>query len=213
MASNMDLKAIKRRVLTSYFQDGLFELILGLSLALMGCLILIPNGASMAYLPIMLLSLCLPAAKKRYVAPRVGYVSLAPKKKGVARLTVALTLTALLGLAVFFLTATRNMPGWLGSSLSALFEFPQWGAVLGILLASMFSLFALRSGITRFYAFAFLFGIGAVVVALLKVTPGMRATILFVGPGSVVMIGGLIVFIRFLRSNPVLPEGDADGQE
>jgi len=213
MASNVDLKAIKRQVLTSYFQDGLFELILGLSLALMGCLLLLPNGYSMVYLPIMLLSISLPAAKKRYVASRVGYVSLAPKRRGRARLIVALTLTALLGLAVFFLTATRNMPGWLESSLTALFEFEQWAAVIGVSLAAMFGFCAHRSRITRLYAVALILGIGALIVCLLNVRPGMRAVLLFAGAGSVVMIVGIVVFMQFLRNNPVLPEADADGHE
>jgi len=213
VASNMDLKVIKRRVFAASLQDGLWELALGLSLALTGCLLLVPDTSFILwYLPWVLMTMFLPAAKKRYVAPRVGYVSLAPKRKSIVGLTVALTLTFLLGLVVFLLFETRSMPGWLDSSLQTLFEFEQWAAVIGVFLAGMLGLSALRSGTTRFYAFALLSGVGALVVSVLSVSPGMRATLLFVGAGSVMMVSGVIVFAGFLGRNPLPAEDGADGR-
>lgn len=215
MTSNVDLKAIRRQVLRSYHQDGLVELTLGLSLALTGCLLLIPEASFMMwYFPWMLLIFSLPAAKKRYVAPRVGYVAIARRRKGTLSVAVALgVLFALLGVLVFVLTSTHNLPAWLDSLLSALFRFEYWAAIVGVLLAGYFGLLAFRRGFTRFYAFALLFGIGAVVVSLLRVSPGMRATLLFGIAGSVVMVSGLVVFIRFLRNNPILEEEGAGGSE
>ena len=212
MATSIDLGSIKRRVYTTYFQDGLLELLLGLSLVFWGALFLADLGYMM-WLPWVLLS-GLPGAKKRYVSPRVGYVNVGPHRKTRARLVLAgvvlLTLLALLGAMVFVLTTRQELPAWLKTLLDALFKFGHFGVVLAVILAAVFAFFGNRSGIARLYAFALLFVLTGLVTSVLDIAPAMRLAILLLGAGGVVMISGLVVFLRFLREHPLPAEGAAE---
>lgn len=207
MGADEDLERIRGRVFAAYFEDGLFELTLGLSLVLWGCLFL-ADLAYMMWLPWILFASSLPAAKKRYVAARVGYVAL-PSRKEKIRLgaVILFTLLALLGVVVLILTARQRLPGWLESFLTAMFEFGRFSAVVGVVLAGVFGFLGLRSGMSRYYAFAVLFGVGGVVASFLKVEVPIRFALLLIGAGGLVTVSGLAVFLRFLNNNPLPKEG------
>ena len=215
MGSDMDVRRIRGRVFAAYFEDGLFDLTLGLALILWGSLFL-SDLAYMMWLPWILLTASLPAAKKRFVSPRVGYVAL-PSAKGRARLVavigILVLLLALLGVLVFTLTSRRSLPDWLESWLTALFKHGRFAAVVGVVLGGVFGFLGFRSGIKRYYAFALLFGVGGVVASLLKVEAAIRFALLLIGVGGLVTISGLVVFLRFLHGNPLPEEGAGSEQE
>ena len=209
---SIDLGAVRRRVFTTYFQDGLFEMAAGLALAAAGAMVFRDAFSGMVYLPIMLFAMMLPAAKKRFVSPGVGYINL-PSNRAKARLTILFLFTFLLGVLTFVLTlrsASTPSLQWFRDGLGWVMDrFP---TVAGLVLAVVFSYLAKRSGIARFYGFAALFAVGGLGVALLEMEMPDRSTLLFVTTGSLMFIFGLVTFVRFLGENPLPDEEAGDGQ-
>ena len=79
MVSNIDLKEIEKKAFTSYHQDGLIEIFVGIVFILYGSVLLADKAG--------LIGLCwLPAAlivpfKKKVTVPRMGYVTFHSSRK------------------------------------------------------------------------------------------------------------------------------------
>jgi len=212
MTTSVNMKDIKRRVWSIYFQDGLFEACVGFALILWGVIMFHPRLMSLSGLPIVVV-LALQGLKKRYVAPRVGYVS--PSSKGnKSSLMAGILLLFALGILVFGLSLSLARGGEIGG-WSWLLGGLRWGfdclpIVIGLILAGVLGFFGLRARATRFYAFALLFALAGVLFYLLPLSPEDRSKLLLMSCGFVLLVAGVVRFIQFLRNNPVLPEASAD---
>ena len=212
MTSNMDMQAIRRRVWAIYFEDGLFEIFLGLALILGGAVLFSSSAGILA--PIMISwGLAFQVAKKRYIAPRVGYVkpSSERSKGGLATL---ITLALALGVLVFALIVARQRGYTVGAGtwlLAAVdWAFDRLPIALGLILAGVFGLFAYQARSARLAAYAILFGLGGVVFWLLKLDLADQSKLFLMSCGAVLLVAGAIRFARFLRSHPILPEVGPD---
>jgi MFS family permease len=205
MSHNLDLKEIERRVHQSVFQDGLMEIMMGGFLLVVGALfaismkwILLPS-----LLVIFLGNPLLERAKKRYIYPRIGYVKLRPEKeadpKGIAMAAIVFVVI-LLGSGLLTLAIGKDR-GW-----AFWFKYFLPGST-GFMLAIGPFWLGETYGVRRGYVFAVLFLLSGIVIPVLGIASGYEAIgfeCLLVGVIS--LISGVIMFTRFLRNNPVVPE-------
>jgi hypothetical protein len=210
MSQNINLKELERKAWTSYFQDGLWDIYLGLLLLAMaiGALLSdigVPEAWDMTvYATLMVLSmLVLWAGKKFITVPRMGRVKFGPKRK--ARLNwvrVVLFLSVLVGAGVFLagLAMRINRPEW----LNAAFFFPAAWVVNAMVV---FSLGAYFLDFSRLYLIGVLYALPVPLDIMFHELAGIDLTFFaFAVPAAVILIVGLVMFVRFLRDYPVVPE-------
>ncbi len=202
--------AHKRTVRLLSYEDGLWDLLLGVVFLLLAIYPLTrarlgPGWNLALFLGLLLLATAIFSALRRRIStPRLGYVQgrVTPEKKLILATTVALVaLTA--GLVLL----TLANPGWLGGpapspSPATLWSYPVELLVL-LALIVLFSLMGYRFGVPRLYLYGWLLG-GA---NLASVILYRGAPVGFNGPlaaaaGIILLIGGAL-FVRMLRRYPV----------
>lgn len=210
MTQDADLKQIERRAYVSYFQDGLWDIVIGLVAAawavgpLLSDLGLSDLWVGAIFLPFSAVAYAIFWAGKRFVTrPRMGLVRFGPKRK--ARLTKILAVTTALltvGLVVGIVASmSSTTSGWV---------YP--AAFCGVLLVG-FSLGAYFLDFPRLYLYGALLAlslpIGEVLFRYAGVAHhGWPAT--FGASAAVMLLIGVTLFTRFVRKYPRLVEGDFD---
>ncbi len=214
MADQFDLKSIERRAFRSTFEDGLWDMYLGLVVAAMAVFMYRPaSGYSplniiLAVL-VTILAYNLYRAGKRYITlPRMGQVRFGPiRKRRKAVLAFVLGGLILLQVGVLMLTVF----GWLNPDVSkelnaTLIQNDLMDMVVAsigaLFVGTGLSLVAFFNDVPRGYYNAFLVSLAVFLMIWLNqpVYPLILA--------SLVAIPGLVLFIRFLRKYP-LPNGQA----
>ena len=191
------LKLIQKKVYMSYFQDGLWDAVLGLFLLGWGFAILfdlgwLPGTTFLAFFWIAL------GLKQKITYPRIGYARPAEHRKQKSRIIIAGPVTLLLGIMVFLMVVTGGMPQFLRDYFELLF-----GAMLTIVIG----LIGYWWGIVRWYIYAGL----VFILAVFNQWLGLSFELSFVLPGGVILLYGLIIFVRFIRKYPpVSAEGFND---
>jgi len=194
MRQEVDTKKVQRKVYMSYFQDGLWDVVLGLFLLSWGFTILfdLPWIPGVAFVAFFYLALSL---KQKSTYPRIGYAKPAEHRKQWSRVVIGGAAILLLGIMVFLLVVTGGMPQFLRDYFELLF---------GTMLAIVIGLIGYWWGIVRWYGYAGL----VFALAAFNQWLGLSFELSFIIPGGVVLLYGLIIFVRFLRKYPrVLSEG------
>jgi len=222
MSQDISLKEIERKAFRSTFQDGLWDIFLGLLLLNMGIGTIVGGMLGETEMSLMSLSwimvmiVPLPflaliafwAGKKFITTPRIGLVKFGPQRKAkMKNLRVVLFLSVLLLVIMFIL-------GWaaLGNGLpSWMTEIPLPLCVWPVQTIIVFGLAAYFLDVTRFYAYGVLYGLPFPVGTLLAKNTDLSAlgsmAITYGIPVGVMVLIGVILFIRFLRKYPVPAEG------
>ena len=219
MSTTINLKELERKAWKSFFQDGLWDIYLGLLLMAMAVSALLSDaGFSKAghytiYIGLILVSaLVLWTGKKFISVPRMGRVKLGPKGKARKKKSmILLTASLFVGAALFLLALVvkDRRPEWLDVSL----VFPA-GYALNMLV--VFSLGAYFLDFNRLYLIGLMYALPVPVDTLLHELAGIDASFFaFAVPAAVVLAIGIVLFVRFLRDYPVpaLPAevtGDGD---
>ena len=188
MSQGVNLKEIERKAWTSYFQDGLWDIFMGLLMLTMGIRDLTDN---VWFTWIVLGAVLVPIVGKKLITiPRIGRV-----KFGTARKAKQWKLMAVIGIAV---TATfvLILLGSLGLAPSQAVVAP----ILVICVALIFGLMAYYMDFRRLYAYALLF---AVSMSLWETLGSPIGPIAFSVSGGIALLIGLVVLIRFLRKYPM----------
>ena len=193
MTTPIDLKKIERKAWTSYFDDGLWDIFIGLLMLGMGIHILFDEIAW--YIAILSLALLILIVGRRLITiPRVGRVKFGPARKVKQKKVMAVgAISLLVGLALSFIPLSVVDP-------------PQTvvAAIAGVWIMLIFGLVAYFMDFRRLYAYGLLFAIAmALVIALDDLIP----TIVFLISGGVALLIGLVMFIRFIRKYPKTAEG------
>lgn len=193
MSQKLDLKEIERKAWTSYFEDGLWDIFLGLLMLTGGIRGLTDNLWS--YL-ILLAAVLIPALGKKFITiPRIGLVKFGPARK-VKRERLATVLV----ISVLALFALLLLP----RSGVALPRIPI-SPIVAVFYAGIFGAVAYYMDFGRLYAYGLLFAISEVLWGLFGKPIGpMVDTVL----GIVILLIGVVVFVRFLRKYP-LPADEA----
>lgn len=217
MSENINLKEIERRAFTSTFQDGLWDIFLGLLLlnvgigAILGGLLGETEMSLMFLLGSMvgltafagLVLLGFWAGKKFVTTPRIGRVRFGEQRKAkMKNFRAVLFLSVLLGVIMLILgwaAAGDGLPEWMAEIPIPLYVWPVQTIVL-------FGLGAYFLDVTRFYAYGVLYGLPLPLGILLVRNTDLSGTgsmvITFGVTAGVMVVIGVVLFIRFLRDYP-----------
>jgi hypothetical protein len=212
MTASLDLKSIERKAFRSTHQDGLWDIYIG-GIVLSMAVLAYPT-ASEAY-PLFHFGLYLAgmgifylifwAGKKYLTTPRLGQVKFGPQRQR-RKLTMILVLLGIVLVQVLLLMGTI-----------LLWQNPQWADSLGfssadpdrerLLVATVGALFVGPSMVILAYFNDF--GRGYYIAFILSLA--VFSLIWFGEPvylivaGLLIMIPGLVLFVRFMRQYPLLP--------
>jgi len=194
MVEDIKLKEIQRKVYMSFFQDGLWDIFLGLFILGWGLTIL----TDAIYLPgitFIGLYFAIWGVKKRLTYPRIGYVRFSAKRR--RRIT---TRFLILGVVVLLAGVMAGVVWGIGAR-------PQWLAdyfplIFNGMLAAIVCFVAYWAKVNRFYLYAALIFLGAVFHLWL----GIRWEFGFIGAGGIIVLIGVGILIIFIRKYPKMVE-------
>ena len=192
MNYEVDPGKIRRRVYMSYFQDGLWDILLGLFLLSWGFTVLF----DLSWLPgvafICLFWLVL-GIKRKITYPRTGYSRPVEQRKQMMRLIVAGVVILLFGVLLFFMAFTGGAPEFL---------YKYFELIFGVILAVVIALIGFWWSVFRWYGYAGLI----LVMAVINQWTVLSFSMSFILPGAAVLIYGVYILTRFIRNNPVIKE-------
>jgi hypothetical protein len=211
MSQPINLKEIEGRAWRSFFQDGLWDIYLGLLLLGMAVTAWLeslgmPESRAMVILVgLQVLSVVILWAGKRFITvPRIGRVRFGPRRKvRLAWTTIILVVSALVGAAVMLiaLLVLGSPPAWFNAKLF----FPAAWVVNALVV---FSLGAYFLDFNRLYLIGVLYAIAIPIdVMLNKMVDAEISYVAFGIPAMVILVMGVIVLARFMRDYAVLPGG------
>lgn len=199
MEPETDPGVIQRRVYLSFFQDGLWDAVLGLFLLGWGLAI----SLDLTWLPgvsfVCFFWLAL-GLKQRLTYPRIGYAKPAGQRRQMSRLIIAGAVTLLLGLMVFLLVVSNGMPQFLHDYFELLFN---------TMLAIVIGLIGYWWRIVRWYYYAGL----VFILAACNQWLGLSFALSFFIPGGAILLYGTTIFVQFLRRYPRVSIEDSDGNQ
>jgi hypothetical protein len=215
MTAEINLKEVERRAWKSFFQDGMWDIYLGLLLLAMGVSAWLSDQDISEvthfaiYIPLILLSMVVLWAGKRFITvPRMGRVKIGPKGKSRKRKArVLLFFSVVVGLALFLvaLVAYKHPAGW-ASLIPYLLP-----AVWALNMLIVFGLGAYFLEFNRLYIHGVLYALAVPVDFLVREWTGINlGAIAFIVPALVILLVGGIVFLRFLRDYPLPPSSAAE---
>jgi hypothetical protein len=188
MHENVDLKQIKKKVYMSYFQDGLWDILLGIYLIGWGISIWQDLVAVMGGMWVVIYFSVL-GIKRAVVYPRSGYIKLNESRKQHMRMAILGAALFLLGFAVFGIFAFNTRPEWLNDYFMFL---------LITMMAVVIALLGYWWRVTRWYGYSLITFTGAVGQQWLNMPPELG----FFIPGGIIVIYGIGLFIGFMRKYP-----------
>jgi hypothetical protein len=210
---SIDLKQIERKVWMSFFEDGIWDIYLGLLLMAMAIGALLWDIGTRSEVTLLVIYVCFVGAAfvffwfgKRFITiPRIGRVNFGPKGRARKKKTsIVFALSVLVGL-VLFIIITISIKNTLSRVLSLDIFVPAiWVANMLI----VFSLGAYFLHFNRLYLIGVMFAIGLPLdIVLQELTHRDLTFVAFGIPAMVILIMGGVVLARFLRKYPVL-EGE-----
>ena len=195
MQTDIEIKQIRRNVYMSFFQDGLWDMCLGLFVLGWGLGILLDFAHLIGgwFIAIYFLVWGL---KKRFTYPRTGYIKLDDKEVRMrARFTIILGVVALLGVFMMVLFSLDARPQWVVDYFPVLFS-----GMLAVLIGGIAWWLAARR-----------FALHAVIVlaaGAIHQWLGVSWPHTYIVAGAVIALIGAGIFMRFLRQYPAAaPEG------
>ena len=207
MSQEISLKQIERRAWRSVFQDGLWDVYLGTLLMVLAILMLLAKTSipevwlKPIHLGLMGLAMLALWASKRFITvPRIGRVEFGPRGKARRKkASLLLAISVLVGVVVFVLTWLALKDYW-SEGLPLRFIIP---AVWAVNMLVLFSLGAYFLDYERLYLIGVLYALPVPVDFWLHELTGVNlGFIAFAVPATIILIMGLVVFIRFLRDYP-----------
>lgn len=214
MSQDLDLKAVERKAFRSTYQDGLWDINLGLIVIGMAIFVSRPKEGYSALNILWLMVICLTAnlifwAGKRFVTvPRMGQVRFGEIRKQKARtLAIIMAVFVLVQGGVVLLTALSWKNPELGAKISSVLNA---GDMERLVVATVGSLFVGPSFILVAYFNDFLRGYYIAILMALAVF----LMILFNQPiyplilGGLIIVPGLVLFVQFLRQHPLPSQED-----
>lgn len=203
MSQEIDLKQIERKAYLSFYQDGIWDLFIGLAFIGMAVGVIYSNTGITAIIPCFAIVI-IPGLKKLITLPRLGYVKLSSerevkKRKNISALVLLLTFTAVLGGIVF--SAYTGNSGW-QRWIKSLALIP-FGAVLSLIAGAVGFLY----GIKRVLIYAILILVIFVIGHILELRPTFHFSVI----GITMTLVGFALLIRFIGKYPKPGKGVSDG--
>ncbi len=212
MSQDLDLKALERKAFSSTYQDGLWDITLGLIVIGMSIFVFRPEEGYGALNFIWLLvtysvaNLVFWAGKKFITMPRMGQVRFGEIRRQKGRtLAIILAVFVLVQGGIVLLTALGGRNPELGAKINSVLNA---GNMERLAVAAVGSLFVGPSFILIAYFNDFLRGYYIAILMALAVF----LMILFNQPiyplilGGLIVVPGLVLFVQFLRQYPIPPQ-------
>ena len=189
MQKDADLRKLIRRTYLSFFQDGLWDIFLGLFILGWGVGML----TDMAYLVggwFICFYFIIWGLKRWLTYPRIGYVKLGDREQKIRMgISIVLGIMVLIGLVFAIAFITDERPQWLMDYFPLLFSG---------MLAVVVSGISLSLGAYRFLVYAVMI----FVAGSIHQWSDIEWAYTFIGAGSLIGLIGVIVLIRFVRRYP-----------
>lgn len=211
MTPDIDLNAVERQAFRSNFQDGLWDIILGLIL-LQGVVetIFYRLGWSetavtlVAFTYATLILIGFIAVKKYIVTPRLGIVTFASARRSKQRAVVLIfSLSMLLGVVVF---AAFQM-GYDVMANDFLKVLPLGNLIpfnlFTVVAVVVFSLAAYFLDFPRAYLYGWLFGLATPLNLMIREQMGITAPVMTLLFSFIMIAIGLVLFVRFMQTHPL----------
>jgi len=201
MRKDDELQTIQRNVYMTFFEDGVWDIFLGLFVLGWGLSIL-TEGSYLPGVVFVCLYFIVWGIKKRMTYPRIGYVrfSSTSRRRIKARFVILLTVVLLLGLLAGVLFGIGSRPQWLVDYFPLIFNG---------MLAAIVCFVAYWARVDRFYLYAALVFLGGV----LHKWPGIPWEFGFISAGGIITSIGLGFLIRFLRKYPKIAQEGLDASQ
>jgi hypothetical protein len=203
----LNLDALERKVWMRYFEDGINDLYLGMLLLLMGAGLFAPEKDTLPTNHILLLAtigllVCAGyfLAKRFITYPRIGMVKFGPRAKvRQKRATVLLSLSALVGLALFVIFML-SASGGLGITAPDILYPVAWS--VNCLL--VFGLTGYFWGQNRLYLIAVLYALPLpLLIGFRQILGANIGFLAFAVPATPIVVIGAVLLIRFIRNYPL----------
>jgi hypothetical protein len=203
VTTNIDLEAVKRKIVHDYCQDGLMEVVFGAYFLLIG--LNLPRGTVGPFVAFFIfLAPVLQGLKKRLVYPRTGYVKLREGDPG----PVPWFVLGSLVLGLVALVIVLIVLGIIGQPA----QWYRWMPIFfGIWMAGSFLGLGLAVRMARYYIVAGILLIGGPALTLLSLPAKLGHIGMFFAAMGALLLGiGGISFLLFVRRYPVVAEEAGD---
>jgi hypothetical protein len=215
MSTSLNLKEIERKAFRSTYQDGLLDICISSVVGSMALLMYTDVRDDFPYLYLILAFLGVGAGQLVYWAgkmfvtlPRIGQVKFGEiRRKRNKTLALILAVVVLLQVGIVLLTAgVWAIPAW-GDKLQELFPGRSATDLLVAAVGALFvgpSMMAIAYFIDfpRGYYIALVMALGAFLMIW------FWQPLIQVGAAFLILIPGLVLFVRFLRQHPLTPSGE-----
>ena len=207
MTERIDLKSLERKAYTSYHQDGLIDIFLGLGIVYFGVSLLFLTLGIPFFIwtsGFFVFFCCYMAAKHSITIPRIGYVEFNPSRR--SRIIFLVLFLLVLNLAIFLFMAF----GLLTSELTAFLN--QYGIL--VIAVSVGGLFVLFGWVVQLYRLCIYGGVAFVAFALTYVFI-LHLSLPIIVLGLVIALNGFVLLFKFLRQfpKPEIPDEPEDNWE
>ena len=206
MSTDIDLRRLEREAYRSTFQDGLWDIHLGLLLlgfALAPYIERIGVIRPLNILPAVVVPmLVLYFGKRRITIPRIGFVRFGPNRKAdKKRLRIISIILFVVTTVQVILTVTGAFPpAWMVGL--GRYSVP---IIIALFAVLVFSLFAYFRDFPRLFYIGLLFGCGIMLTEILYSNPGppLAEFIGYGSPAVLILAMGMVLLVRFLRKYPL----------
>jgi len=212
MSQPIDLRVLERKSFAVRFQDGLLDVWMGFIL-LAGVLPEVLSGGAVqgwgtivAYTALSVVGYAAFWAARKYISePRIGRMKPGPAaKRRLGRTT--LVMVASLIFSVVLVALTWAWPALSGGSSSMFSSAAQVASLVAAWMLALFSVASYVLGFSRGYVIGILYALG---LGLSLLVDSPVPTIV---AGGLLVLLGLVIFLRFLRQNPIPGEEAADAR-
>ena len=217
MSSAISLKEAERRAFRFTFQDGLWDIYLGLLLLAMAIYALlseieVPDSRGMTiFIGLEILAILFLVLGKRFItAPRIGTVKFGPNRRAqLNKVRLILAIFVLIGMLLLIMDLATRVNLYEGLNRRFLN-----GVLWSVNMIAIFSLGAYFLNFNRLYAYGVLYALAVPIDAMLNRFLDIDISFIAFGiPAAIILLIGLIVFARFLRDYPVPTGGLHWGKE
>jgi len=191
MSEKINLKELERKAWTSYFEDGLWDIFMGLLMLTGGIRALTDNVLfTLGFVPAVLVVV---VGKRFITTPRIGHVKFGRSRKVKQRRLIAIISISVIATFVLLLLPLS------GLALPKISISP----IIAVWIAVIFGLLAYYMDFRRLYLYGLLFAMSEVLWGQFdKPVGSITQTI----SGIAILLIGLFVLVRFLRKYPLPAE-------
>ncbi len=208
MNDEINLKKIEKKVFSSTYQDGFFDILMGILLIAMGLSFMLEKAYPLADWWVAILTAPFIAAfvlvKKFITVPRMGMVKFSEKRRAKIKKAMGILLAFLiLGVIVAIVFFLGIIPyNWLSKRVQIPSIIWATASIIG------FSLAAYSLNMKRYYIYGIFYAIPFPFYRFLKYNPKFShlSLMMFFISGAIIIIIGSIVLVQFLRNYPTVKE-------